>query len=52
MKNCDLNQSINVSSEILDTDYDNTTLSLRGVELDNSEENIEAAIEYGIIDKK
>ncbi len=51
MKNNDFNQSINISSEILDTDYDNTSLPLRRVELDNSEKNIDAAIEYGIIDK-
>lgn len=51
LKNSDFNQSINVSSEILNTDYDNTSLPLKGVELNDSEENIDAAIKYGIIDK-
>lgn len=51
MKSNDFNQSINISSEILNTDYDNTSLPLKGVELNDSEENIDAAIKYGIIDK-
>jgi hypothetical protein len=49
VKNNDNNQSILISGEILDNDYDKSSLPLKGIENDNSSENIEAAIKYGLI---
>lgn len=49
MKVNDTLQSIKIDSEILSIDYDKSSLSLRGIDDENSVDNTEAAIKYGII---
>lgn len=49
MKVNDASQHIKIDSEILSVDYDKSSLSLKEVDNEETTENIDAAIKYGII---